>query len=170
MFLWNSLAFSTIQLMLAIWSLVPLPFLNQACTSESSQFTYCWNLTGRILSITLLACEMSMQLDSNLNILWHCLFMGLESKEFFYSCGHRWVFQICWYTEHSTFTASSFRIWKSSAGIPSLPLVFFIVMLPKAQLTFQSKMSCSRWVITPSWLSGSFRYFVYSSSVYSMKP
>ena len=28
MFFWNSLAFSMIQLMLAIWSLVPLPFLN----------------------------------------------------------------------------------------------------------------------------------------------
>ena len=29
MFSWNSLAFSMIQWMLAIWSLVPLPFLNQ---------------------------------------------------------------------------------------------------------------------------------------------
>ena len=57
MFFWNSLAFSMIQQMLAIWSLVPLPFLNSAWTSESSQFTYCWNLIWRILSITLLACE-----------------------------------------------------------------------------------------------------------------
>jgi len=32
----NSLAFSVIQGTLAIWSLVPLPFLNPACTSESS--------------------------------------------------------------------------------------------------------------------------------------
>ena len=29
MFFWNSLAFLMIQQMLAIWSLVPLPFLNQ---------------------------------------------------------------------------------------------------------------------------------------------
>ena len=29
------------------------------------------------------------------------------------------------------------------------------------------KMSGSRWVITPSWLSGSWRSFLYSSSVYS---
>ena len=36
-----------------------LPFLNPACTSGSSQFTYCWSLAWRILSITLLACEMS---------------------------------------------------------------------------------------------------------------
>ena len=45
--------------MLAIWSLVPLPFLNPAWTSGSSQFTYCWSLAWRILSITLLACAMS---------------------------------------------------------------------------------------------------------------
>ena len=30
------------------------------------------------------------------------------------SCGHCWVFQICWFTECSTLTASSFRIWNSS--------------------------------------------------------
>ena len=41
--------------MLAIWSLVPLPFLKPAWTSGSSQFTYCWSLAWRILSITLLA-------------------------------------------------------------------------------------------------------------------
>ena len=33
MFFWNSLAFSMIQRMLAIWSLVPLPFLKPAWTS-----------------------------------------------------------------------------------------------------------------------------------------
>ena len=59
MFFWNSLPFSMIQCMLAIWSLVPLPFLKPAWTSGSSQFTYCWSLAWRILSITLLACEMS---------------------------------------------------------------------------------------------------------------
>ena len=36
---WNSLAFSMIQWMLAIWSLVPQPFLNPARTSGSSRFT-----------------------------------------------------------------------------------------------------------------------------------
>ena len=58
------LAFSMIQHMLAIWSLVPLPFLNPAWTSGSSQLTYCWNLAWRILSITLLACEMSAVVQS----------------------------------------------------------------------------------------------------------
>ena len=55
---WNSLAFSMIQQMLAIWSLVPLPFLNPAWTSGISWFMYCWRLTWSNLSITLLACEM----------------------------------------------------------------------------------------------------------------
>ena len=39
-------------------------------------------------------------------------------------------------------------------------------MLPKAYLTSHSRMSGSRWVTTPLWLSGSWRYFLYSSSVY----
>ena len=78
-----------------------------------------------------------------------------------------WVFQICWHIECSTFTASSFRIWNSFTGITSPPLALFIVMLPKAYLTSHSRMSGCRWVITPPWLSGSWRSFLYSSSVYS---
>ena len=49
----------------------------------------------------------------------------------FQSCGHCWVFQICWHIECSSITASSFRIWNSSTGIPSPPLALFIVMLSK---------------------------------------
>ena len=80
-------------------------------------------------------------------------------------------FQICWHIVCSTFTASSFRIWHSSAEIPSPPLALFIVILPKVHfpkvhLTSHSRMSGSRWVILPSWLSGSWRSFLYSS-VYS---
>ena len=44
--------------MLAIWSLVPLPFLKPAWTSESPRFVYCRSLAWRILSIALLAWEM----------------------------------------------------------------------------------------------------------------
>ena len=88
--------------------------------------------------------------------------------DLFQSCGHCWVPQICWHIECSTFTASSFRIWKSSTGIQSLPLVLVIVMLPKTHLISHSRMSGSRWVITPSWLSGSLRSFLYSSSVYAL--
>ena len=83
--------------------------------------------------------------------------------DLFQSCGHCWVFQMCWHIECSTFTASSFRIWNSSTGIPSPPRMLFIVMLPQAYLTLHSKMYGSRWVITPLWLSGSWRSFLYSS-------
>ena len=40
-------------------------------------------------------------------------------------------------------------------------------MLPKGHLNSHSRMSGSRWVIKPWWLSGSWRSFLYSSSVYS---
>ena len=86
--------------------------------------------------------------------------------DLFQSRGHCWVFHICWHIECSTFRASSFRIWNSSALILSPPLALFIVMIPKAYLTSHSSMSGSRWVIIPSWLSGLWRSFLYSSSVY----
>ena len=73
--------------------------------------------------------------------------------DLFQSCGHCWVFQICWHIECSTFTASSFRIWNSSTGIPSHPLALFVVMLSKAHLTSHSRISGSKWVIT-MWSTG----------------
>ena len=87
--------------------------------------------------------------------------------DLFQSCGHCWVFQICWHIEWSTFTASSFRILKSLTGNPSPPLALFLVILPKTHLTSHSRMSGSKWVITPLWLSGSWRSLLYSSFVYS---
>ena len=38
-------------------------------------------------------------------------------------------------------------------------------MLPKAHLTLHSRMSRSKWVITPSWLSGSWRSFSNNKAV-----
>ena len=148
--------------MLAIWSLVPLPLLNPAWTSGSSRFTYCWSLAWRILSIILLAYERNIWAFFGIAFLcdWN------ENWPFPVLC-HSWVFQICWHIEYSAFTTSSSRIWNSSAGIPSPPLALFVVMLPNAHLTSHPRMSGSRWVITPSWLSGSWRSFLYSSSVYS---
>ena len=152
MFFWNSLAFLMIQRMLAIWSLFPLPFLKPPWTSGSSWFMFCWSLAWRILSIILLMCEMSAIVQC-LSILWHCLSLGLEWKLTFPVVWPLLSFQICWHIECSTFTASSFRIWNSSTGIPSPPLALFVVILPKANLTWCSRMSGSRWMITQSWLS-----------------
>ena len=94
-------------------------------------------------------------------------FLGIGMKtDLFQSCGHCWVFQMCWHIECSTFTASSFKIWNSATGIPSPPLALFVVMLPRAHLTTHSRRSGSRWVITPLWLSGLWSSFLYISSVY----
>ena len=97
--------------------------------------------------------------ECNCSVVEHSLalpFFGIGMKtDLFQSCGHCWVLQICWHIECSTFTASSFRIWNSSTGLPSPPLALFVVILPKAYLTSNFRMSSSRWVITPSWLSGS---------------
>jgi len=68
--------------------------------------------------------------------------------------------------DRGTLTALSFRIWRSSARIPSPPLALFGVMLPKAHLTSHTRMSDFRSVITPSWISRSWS-FLYSFSVYS---
>ena len=58
--------------------------------------------------------------ECNCAVVWAFFgiaFLGIEMKaDLFQSCGHCWVFQICWHIECSTFTASSFRIWNSSAG------------------------------------------------------
>ena len=150
MFFWNSFTFSMIQWMLANWYLALLPFPNLAWTSGSSWFMYYWSLAWRILSITLLACEMSaimQQFEHSLALP----FFGIWMKTYLYqSCGHCWVFQIFWHIKCSTFIASSFRSWNTSIGIPSPPLALFIVMLPKAHLTLHCRMSGSRWMITPS--------------------
>ena len=132
---------------LAIWSLISLPFLNPACTSWSSRFTYGCSLVWRIVSITLLTCEMK----TIIQYLEHSLALPFlwdwnENQPY-------WVFWICWHIECSALTASSSRILNSSAGILSPPLALFIVILPKAHLTLHSRMSGSQWVITPSWLS-----------------
>ena len=112
MFFWDSHAFSIIQWMLAIWSLVPLPFLNPAFTYGSSWFTYYCRLAWRILSITLPACEMSIiaqQFEHSLALP----FFGIGMKTwFFQSWDHCWIFQICWHIECNTLTASSFGIFK----------------------------------------------------------
>ena len=140
---WNSFAFSMIQQMLAIWSLVPLPFLNPAVHLE-------------VLCLILLKPKLkdfehylaSMWKEYNCMVVW--TFFGIaflwdwNENWTFQPCGHCWVFQICWHIECSTFTASSFRIWNSSARIPLLPLVWFVVMLPKTHLTSYSRMSGSR--------------------------
>ena len=93
----------------------------------------------------------SMWNEYNFVVIWILCHCPTLKTDLFQSCGHCWVFQICcilW--KCSSFRASSFRIWNSSTGIPSPPLVLFVVIFPMAHLT--ARMSGSRWVITPSCL------------------
>ena len=107
MFAWNSLAFSVIQHMLAIWSLIPLRFLNPACTRGSSRFPYCWSLAWRILSIIL----DDLWNECNCMVIWIFFAIGL-----LWDWNENWPFpvlwpllsfQICWHIECSTLTVSS---------------------------------------------------------------
>ena len=64
------------------------------------------------------------------------------------------------------FIVSSFRILNSFAGILSPPLALLAAVLFKTHWSSHSRISGSQWETTPLWLSGSLRYFLYSSSVY----
>ena len=144
-----------------------LPHWRQILYHLSHQGSPCWSLACKILSMTLLAWEMS----EIVQWLAHSLvlpFLGTGMRvDLFQSCGHRWVFQICWHIECNTLIASSFRALNSSAGISLHPLALLTAVLPKAHLTSHSGMSSSGWLTTPSWLSDSLQSFLYSSSVYS---
>ena len=72
--------------MVAIWSLVPLPFVKPAWTSGSSQFTYCWSLAWRILSITLLGWD-------ECNCVVVRAFFGVA---FLRDWSENWLFPVLW--------------------------------------------------------------------------
>ena len=97
-------------------------------------------------------------------LFYFILFLNLKHCISFAKHQNESATGISWHIECSTFTASSFKIWNSSTGIPSTPLALYVVMLSKAHLTSHSRMSGPRCVITPSWLCGSWRFFLYSSS------
>ena len=140
MFFWNSLIFLMIQQMLAIWTLVPLPFLNPASTSRSSQFTYCWSLAWRILSINLLMCEMGALVQK----FEHSLalpFFGIGMK----TCCPYWAFVCNFYT----FTIFNMVNLFTSAGCDSHTAKWFTLfwLLSHGDFRFGHKTCFSQWVI-----------------------
>ena len=141
MFFWNSLTFSMIQWMLAIWSLDPLPFLNPAWTSK---FSLNWKFSVHVLLKPSLEnfehYFASMCNEYNFMVVWTFFGVGMRT-DLFQSCGHCWVFQICWHIECSTLTASCFRIWKSSSGIPPppLPLLLYDPAIPLLGIYIKKK-------------------------------
>ena len=109
--------------------------------------------------------------EHNCLIVW--IFFGMPffgtgiKTDLFQSCSYCWVFQICDTLSTALSQHHILRVWNSSMEIPSPPLALFVVMLAKTHLTSHSRMSGSRWVITPSGLSGSLRsFFWYSYSMY----
>ena len=101
--------------------------------------------------MTVLAREMS----AIVGWLAHSLvlpFLGIGKRiDLYQSCGHCWVFQICWHNECKTLMVSSFRDLNSS-GISSHALALLTVVLLKAYLTLYFRMSGSGWLTTPSFL------------------
>ena len=101
--------------------------------------------------------------EHNCIVVWTSLtlsFFGIRMKtDLFQSSGHCWVFKIGWHIYCSILIASCFRIWNSSAGIPSPSLALLIIMFPKAQVTSYLRMSDSRRLTTPLWSSQSLRHF-----------
>ena len=95
-------------------------------------------------------------------------FLGIGMRiDLFQSCGHCWVFQVCWHIECNTLMASAFRVLSSSTGILLHPLALIIAVLPKAHVTLLLRMPGSGWLTTPSWSSSSFGSFLHGFSVYS---
>ena len=137
-----------IQQMMVIWSLVLWLFLNPAWTSALLQPAF-ENIQHYFASMWDECNCVEVWAFFGIAFLWDWM-----KTDLFQSCGHCWVFQICWHIECSTLITSSFRLWNSSIEIPSPPLALFVVMLSKAHLTSHSKMSGSRLVITSSYYLG----------------
>ena len=147
MFFWNSLAFSMIQRMLAIWSLVRLPFLNPTWTLKvlSSRAVEAW--LGEFWA-SLYYHVRWVRLCGSLNILLHCLSLGLEWKLTFSSPMATAEFSK--FADMLSETLSQHHLLGFEiTQLEFHHLALFVVMLPKAHLNSQSRMSGYRWVITP---------------------
>ena len=71
-----------------IGNFIPQPFLNLAWTSGSSRLKYCWSLSWTILSISLLAWEVSTIVwQSEHSLALPLLGIGMKT-DIFQSCGH----------------------------------------------------------------------------------
>ena len=101
MFFWNSFAFSMTQRMLAIWSLVSLPFLNPAWTSGSSRFHILLKpILGNFehyFASTWDECNCTVVWTVfGIAFLWNRMKTDLFLSAMLMSYGHCWICQICW--------------------------------------------------------------------------
>ena len=103
----GSSAFS--KLSLHIWKFSVHVLLKPSLNFEHN-LAGIWNKCNYMVIWTFFAFLWNWNESWRFPVLWNC-----------------WVFHICWHTECSILTASSFRIWNSSTGIPSPPLALFLV-------------------------------------------
>ena len=164
-FFLNCFAFSMIQQMLPIWSLVPLPLRNPAFTSESSQFMYCWSLTqrsfvGLCFSFCSLFCFylfksifMCLFYFSLIFLVWFLLFMFLL---FVFSFGY---FGYSYYYYFILFSVSLLILFLPLAlGIVSflfVPLLYFLFIC-FYYLSWSWFVVCFVFLLfSPTWFLGS---------------
>ena len=152
MFFWNSLSFPThvgnlisgysvfSKSSLNIWKFLVHILLKPCLENFEHYFTSMWDEYNYVVVWTYFGIAFLWHWDEN----W--LFPTVVTAEF-----SKFVYILS--AALSQHHPLGFEI---ATGIPSPPLTLFIVMLPKAHLILCPRMSGSRWVITPSWLSGSF--------------
>ena len=156
---WNSLPFSIIQRMLAVWS--------SSSSASSKPNLYMWNFLDHMLVTPGLKDFehnlVGMGNEHSCMVVWKFFvlpYLGLEWKLTYASPVATAEFsKFAYIIECSTLTASFFYDLKELSWNSITSASFVIVKLSKAHLTSHCRMSGSRWVITPSWLSGSLRPF-----------
>ena len=98
--------------------------------------------------------------EGNCAVLW--TFFGIS---FLWDWNENWSFLVLWpllsflnlLAYQVQLIASSFRIWNSSAGIPSPPPALFVIMLPKAHFTLHDVwLSVSDHTIVVIWVIKTF--------------
>ena len=145
--------------MLAIWSLVSLPFLKPTWTSGSSWFTYCWSLAWRILSTTLLLNYSSgkknstLETDLNEAVLQEetqdACFLFTFLQKLHEKYGHmlseieksRWVLAI--FTESWTFLTSSLKHMEIDMYVDRCMYVYCCCSVTQSYPTLHDPMDCS---------------------------
>ena len=150
MFFWNPLAFPIIRWMLAIWSLVPCSYSFSKPSLDIWKFLVCIMLKPSMQDfkhdLTIMRDECNCPMVST---FVSTTFLGNWDEDWpFPSCGHCWVFQICWHNKCNTLMASSFRDLNSPAGFLLHPLALLTAVLLKAHLTLHSRISGSRRLTT----------------------
>ena len=123
---------------LDIWKFSVQVLLKPSLKGFEHDLTSMWNEHNCAVAWTFISTALLWDWEKNLTFCSPVATAGLSK---FYD-----ILNAALYQHH-------FRIRNTSGGILSPPLALLVIMLPKAHLTSHSRMSGSRWVITPSWFA-----------------